>query len=122
MKKLRKYITAAFCLCIASYAVPSFAEGNEFLDVDVSDYKQVDGTAQAVFANRSGMDCQYTLTGISIAGAEEILDSGTLAPGQAVVSVGTPVTTQTIGVSARMWQPGKNQGFEAIDASFAVKY
>lgn len=122
MKKLRKYIIALFCMCLTSYSASSFAEDKQYVDVNISDYKHVGGTANAVFANRSSTDCQYELVGLNIAGDKEELASGTIVPGEAIVSTGTPLAGDTVAVYGRIWQPGKTHGLESKDMSFAVTY
>lgn len=131
MKKLRKFITALLCLCMTCYSLPSFAisgqsvdtgvsiielsdaemdklvGANGSVDADVSDYKVYSGQAKAVFANRSTLPCSYTLDATDINGnVLEVLESGIVAPGEAIVAVGTPTASNVNTIVGRIWNSG----------------
>ncbi len=131
MKKLRKYISALLCLCMTCYTLPSFAGSNQSIDTGVSivelsdaemsklvgangsvdanvaDYKQYGGQAKAVFANRSSLYCTYTLNATDINGnILEVLETGQIAPGEAIVSVGTPTNSSVNTIVGRIWNTG----------------
>lgn len=144
MKKLSKYITALLCLCMTCYTLPSFASSNQSIDTGVSivelsdaemsklvgangsvdanvaDYKQAGGQAKAVFANRSTLSCSYTLNATDTNGnVLEVLETGTVAPGEAIVAVGTPADSSVNTIVGRIW----NAGVPGLDSKdFSMVY
>lgn len=145
MIKLRKYITVLLCFCMTMYTLPGYAtntavalvddvsvvvlsniemskimgaSGN--VDVNLVDYQNVSGSpeqAKAVFVNRSTLYCSYTLNATHNTGNVEVLESGLIAPGEAIVAKGVPEVA-TFNVSARIWNVGV-PGLESRDFSWA---
>jgi hypothetical protein len=92
---------------------------NGSVDADVADYKSVGGQASAVFANRSTLPCTYALNATDINGnVLEVLQTGTLNPGEAAVAVGVPTVENANAITGRIWNSGV-PGLESIDFSIA---
>jgi len=142
MKTLRKYFSVLLCLCMATYTSPVFAftvvkadfvkvelsdaqldqavGGSGSVDATLADYST--GAASAVFANRSTLYCTYRLSTIDSNGnVLEIMKTGDLAPGQAIVVSGTPTSPDQKYVQARIWNNGL-PGIESKDASFGASW
>lgn len=129
---LRKCITLLLCFCMGMYAVPSLASSSQVsedeavklellsdvemasivgangnVDASLSDYKVVGGVAKAVFANRSTLHCTYSLDATDANGnVLEVLQSGTLEPGEAIVASGTPTVANANTIVARILNEG----------------
>lgn len=142
MKKIRKYISLALCLCISIYTLPVMAftssmdMNDEYSKIKLSDEQMmlavgagnVDATmadytvgeaAVAVLANRSIVQCSYTLDAVDVNGVFlESLAAGTILNGEALVVTGTPLGTQKNVIQVRIWNSGV-PGLESKDTSWS---
>jgi len=142
MKKIRKYLSLALCLCITTYTLPAVANtsstnmdtdytrvelsdeqmasavGAGNVDATMADYK-IGEAAVAVLANRSILQCTYTLDVVDTNGGfVESIATGTILNGEALVVSGTPIGTQKTVIQARIWNSGV-PGLESKDTSWS---
>lgn len=142
MKKIRKFLSLALCLCITTYTLPatanntginmeseysrveltdeqmSLAVGAGNVDATMADYK-VGEAAVVVLANRSILQCTYTLDVVDTSGGfVESLATGTILNGEALIVSGTPTGTQKSVIQARIWNSGV-PGLESKDTSWS---
>ena len=134
MKTVRKYITGLLCLCMTCYTFPAFASNsqqsvdndvsiielsdtemsaligaNGSVDANVVDYRYLGPhyQAKASFVNRSTLYCSYTLNATDINGnVLEVLEMGQVAPGGAIVAVGTPTVPDVYAIVGQIWNSG----------------
>lgn len=145
MKKMYRVIAALLCMTMMCYSVPTLAVvangdvdydevvvnalsdqemeqlvgANGHVDADVADYKVIGSQATAVFANRSTVPCTFSLNATDINGnVLEVLQTGTLDPGEATVVHGIPTVGNANTIMGRIWNAGV-PGLESQDFSMA---
>ena len=144
MKNMYRVIAALLSMTMTCYSVPALAfvtiggnaDGDEVVvkalsdqemaqligangnvDADVADYKVIGGQATAVFANRSTLPCTYSLNAADTNGnVLEVLQTGTLQPGEATVASGIPTVQNVNTITGRIWNSGV-PGLESLDFS-----
>lgn len=143
MKTLRKYLSVFLCLCMSAYAVPSFAFttssesdfykaqlsdvdldkaiGGGHVDATLADYTVAGSEVTAVFANRSIIGLQYTLSVVNSNGViQETLASGNMEPSTAILVSGVPTVEYSQVVKAEL-KSGGGLKLISTDTSWALE-